>query len=360
MGDLEQAGYDPTDHNAIVQLGLRPEGSEEVQTVFARYSARDRRVEAYVGDVGGEKGSRYEVVEAKGVDEDALVRAFERGKCEHLDNVRLEHAGDRMLLNVDGRGVELEGYKTATSGSHLVVRGKLEGRDNCKVEFDGRRASVKFGRDYPVEGMRMAEDELVVKYEQSRNEVHEHRMHLEHLAAPERPSLNQFDKPQMLEHVRVLNRPPRIEGMYQVGLDKPSQDEVRGLLADAPDYGVMKAEISERLVPNVLESLGWERVERHPFSSVRKDSAAANGVDWLMRDPDGNMVLVEVKWFEDRRNGIRRAASQVKDDFHANKHNPDLNLKAAYIAIVEYDEESRENTPMKIHVLRVVDKEESV
>jgi predicted RNA binding protein YcfA (HicA-like mRNA interferase family) len=106
-----------------------------------------------------------------------------------------------------------------------------------------------------------------------------------------------------------------------------------------------------------LESRGWERIERHPFSKTRKDSAAANGTDWLMRDPDGNMVLVEMKWFEDRRNGIRKAASQVEDDFHANKDNSSLNLKAAYIAIVEHDEENRDNKPMRIHVLRVVDKE---
>ena len=358
MGDLEQAGYEPPGQNAIVQLGLRPEGSEEVQIVFARYSARDHRAEAYVGDIGGGKGNRYEAVEAKGVNEDALVRAFEREKCDHLDNVKLEHGGDRMLLNVDGRGVELEGYKMATSGSHVVLRGKLEGRDNCKVEFDGHRASMKFGRDYPVEGMRMEKDELAVKYEQSRNEVHEHRIHLEHLATPERPSLNQFDKPQMMEHLQVLNRPPGNEGMYQVALDKPAQDEVRSLLTDAPDYRFMKAEISERLVPNVLESLGWERVERHPFSRVRKDNAAANGADWLMRDPDENMVLVEVKWFENRRNGIKKAASQVEKDFRDYNEDPDLDLKAAYIAIVEYDEENRENKPMKVHVLRIMAKEE--
>ncbi|MDG6969737.1 MAG: hypothetical protein JRN54_01335, partial [Nitrososphaerota archaeon] len=30
-----------------------------------------------------------------------------------------------------------------------------------------------------------------------------------------------------------------------------------------------------------LESRGWERIERHPFSKTRKDSAAANGTDWL-------------------------------------------------------------------------------
>ncbi len=357
QGDLEQAGFDPPEHSTIVQLGLKPEGSEDVETVFARYSASDHRAEAYVGDIGGQKGSRYELVEAKEVTEDALTRAFERGKCEHLENVKLEHQDGKVYMNVDGRGVELSDYKMATSGSHLVVRGKLEGEDSCKLEFDGRRASVKFGRDYPVEGMKLEKDELVVKYEQSRNEVHEHRLHLEHLAAPERPSLNQFDKPQMLEHIQALNRPPGSDGMYQIALDEPARREVEGLLADAPDYGLMKAEISERLVPNILESLGWERIERHPFSRSRKDSAAANGVDWLMRDLDGDTALVEIKWLEDRRNGIRKAAAQVERDFRDCGEDSGFDIKAAYIAIVDYDEENRENKPMKVHVLRVADKE---
>lgn len=358
MSDLDAAGYNPPEHNAIVQLGVRPAEGEEVETVFARYSAPDRRAEAYVGDIGGGKGSRYELVEARGVDEDRVVSDFERGRCEHMQNVRLEHEEGRMFLNVDDRRVELEDYKMSTSGSHLVLRGKLEGEDSCKLEFDGRRASVKFGRDYPVEGMNVKDDVLSVKYEQSRNEKHEARLQLEHLDAPERPSLNQFDQPQMLEHLRVLNRPPGNEGMYQVSLDKPSRDEIGRLLAEAPDYGMMKAEISERLVPNLLESLGWERIERHPFAKTKKENVGSSGTDWLMRDPDGNMVLVEVKWYENRRDAVRKAASQVNDDFQIHKNDSNLDLRAAYIAIVEYDERSMNDKPMKIHVLRVVSKED--
>jgi hypothetical protein len=360
--DLEAAGFDPPDHNTVVRLGLKEVKSEDIETVFARYNTKDHRAEAYVGDIGGAKGSRYELVEARGVDEGRLVKEFERGKCEHLENVRLEHSGGKMFLNVDERRVELEDYRISTGGSHAMVRGKLEGREGCKIEFDGRKAVVLFGRDYHVEEMKMQGDSLVVGYAQSRNAKYEHRMHLEHLEAPERPSLNQFSDSKMLSHVEMFERPEKAEGTYHFILDRTSQAEIRALLEDAGErgdraYGMMKAEISERLVPNILESAGWERVKWHPFNNSGKEGADAPGTDWLVRTPDGKAVLMEVKWFENQRDGAKKAAAQVRDDFEENKERLDVEITGAYIAIVGYDEDNKDGKTFRITVLRVLDLE---
>jgi hypothetical protein len=362
--DLEGEGFEPEPgRNAIVQLGLRGAESEEVETAFARYSSSDRRAEVYVDDIGCRKGSRYELVEAREVDEDTLVRDFERGKCEHLENVRLEHVDEKMFLNVDERRVELEDYRISTSGAHAVLRGRLDGDDSCKVEFDGRRASVKFGRDYPVEGMRMEEDVLAVNWAQSRSEKHETRFHLEHLGNPERPSLNEFADKAILDRVEMIERPQRPEGTYQLAIDRPIRDEVQRLLADAGErgdrsYGKMKAEISERLVPNVLELAGWERIQWHPFNTTEKEGVNAPGTDWLVRTPDGKVVLLEIKWYEDQRQAIRKATTQVEKDFRQHHGDPDLKLEGAYIAIVDYDEDNKNGKPFRIHVLRIVRQEE--
>jgi hypothetical protein len=354
--DLEEAGYETEkDRNGIVELGLREEGSEDIETVFARYNASDRRAEVYVGDIEGAKGSRYEVVEAKEYDEDRLVRDFERGKCEHLENVRLEHTDGRMFVNVDDRRVELEEYRLSTSGSHVIMRGKLDGEDNCKIEFDGRRTSVRFGRDYPVEEMRREEDELVVRYVQSKNEKHEKRLYLEHVEEPEKPSLNRLDSQEMRESVKAFDHPNRIEGAYQFTMNQLMQNEMQRLLDDAMkrrenEYDVVKGEIGERLVPNLLELAGWERIKRHPFNETRKDGASANGSDWLVRTPDRKIALMEVKWYKDSEDAIRKATSQIADDFREHKKCMGMKIEAAYIAVMEWDVDDR---PAKVFIKRV-------
>jgi len=358
--DLEREGFEPEPgKNGIVKLGLRDMESEEGDTAFARYNGSDRRAEVYVGDIGGEKGSRYELVEASRYDEDGFVKDFERGKCEHLENVRLEHANEKLFLNVDDRRVELEDYRLSTSGSHAILRGKLDGEDGCKIEIDRRRASVRFGRDYPVEGMRMDGDELVVRYAQSKNEMHEHRMYLEHLETPQRPSLNQFDKSEMLEHVEMFDHPERIEGVYQFELSKDTQNEIRRLLAEAEgrgenEYAHMKAEISERLVPNMLELVGWEKIERHPFGEKTREGASARGTDWVMWTPDQKLAMMEIKWYENSEDGIRKGESQVAKNFDEGHSYRDSKLGAAYIAIVDW---KVNDDPVKVYVKRVRPKE---
>ena len=360
--DLEMAGFDSPDHSAILRLGLRESGSEDVETVFARYNLSDRRAEAYVGGIGGVKGSRYELVEAREVNEDRLAREFERTRCDHLGNVRLEHADGKMALNVDERRIELENHWISTSGSHAVMRGKLDGSDGCKIRFEGRRTSVLFGRDYHVEEMKMHGDDLIIRYAQSKNEKYEHRLHLEHLETPEKPSLNQFDKPQMLEHAKMFERPERIEGTYHFVLDGSLREEIKGLLGRSKDhgeraYGMMKAEISERLVPNMLESTGWERIKWHPFNTTRKDGADAPETDWLVRTPEGEAVLLEIKWFENLRDAVRKGKRQVEGDFQEHRDDTDLHIRGAFIAIVGYDEDGSREGSFFFHILRVSPKE---
>jgi hypothetical protein len=358
--DLERLGYDSenAEEKPIVELQLKEPQSEdnEPKTVFARYVESDRRAEAYVDDIGGAKGSRYELVEASRYDDGKFVRDFERGKCEHLDNIGLEHAEERMFLNVDNRRVELENYRLSTSGSHVILRGELYGEGRCKIEFDGRRASVMFARDYPVEEMRMEGDDLVVRYAQSRSEKHESRLYLDHLQEPERPSLNQFGKHAILEHVEMFDHPGRVEGTYQFAIDKTAQSEIARLLAEAGErrsneYGKMKAEISERLVPSVLELTGWERVMWHPFSEIRIEGAGGHGTDWLLRTPDGKLALVEIKWWADAESATDRGTPQIAGDFSDHPEYGGEKIVGAYVAIVHWDVS---DSPMKVYVKRVL------
>jgi hypothetical protein len=360
--DLEEAGADlEAGQNAILKLGLKDVKTEEVEPVFARYVASDRRAEAYVGDIGGEEGSRYELVEAEKYDEDGFVKDFERGKCEHLQNARLERIEDKMFVEVDNRRIELQDYRLATSGSHVVMKGKLEGESDCKFEFDGRRASVRFGRDYPVEGMRMEGDDLVVKYAQSKNEKHEHRLHLEHLEAPERPSLSQYGRPEMLEHVKALDHPERVEGLYQFVLDRAVQTEIRRLLdkeeriAGENARDKLKGDIGEILTANLLELSGWERIKRHPFNDNRKEGVSANGPDWLILTPNQKQVIMETKWWNDSTRAEARASLQVEKDFEHKSKRQELGIVGAYVAIIDW---KIDDNPMKIYVKHVIPKEE--
>ncbi len=356
--DLEREGYEPEPgENAIVQLGMRNVESEDVETVFARYNASDRRAEAYVGDISGEKGSRYELVEAREYNEERMVRDFERGKCDHLQNVRLEHDEGKMFLNVDDRRVELENCRLSTSGSHVILRGKQE-ENSCKIEYDGRKASVRFGRDYLVEGMEVKDDVLTVRYAQSRNEKHEKRIHLEHLDAPERPSLGQFDKEEMKEHVKMFDHPEKVEGLYQFVLDASARQEIVRLLEEAAErgkneYALMKAEISERLVPNLMELVGWERIRRHPYNESDKDGASANDVDWLLRAPDRKPAITEIKWWADPSRAESRGMVQLSEDYEANRACQGEKV-GAYLMIMDW---KGDETPIRVYVKKLEPRE---
>jgi len=261
----------------------------------------------------------------------------------------------RLFVEVDGRRVELQEDRLSTSGHQVVLAGMLHGEADFKIEFDGRRESVRFGRGYPVEGMKMERDELVVRYAQSMSEKHEHRMYLEHLESPERPSLSQFEKPELLEHVKAFDHPPRVMGAYQFEIDRSVQGEIRALLRGTMERGknendLMKAEISERVAPNLLEISGWERIKRHPFNETKKDGASANGADWLMRTPDGKLALMEVKWYGNWEDGVRKAKSQIVDEFREHKQYRGQEIEAAYIAIMEW---SVNDQPVRIYVKQI-------
>ncbi|MCL4355224.1 MAG: hypothetical protein M1311_01320, partial [Thaumarchaeota archaeon] len=356
MCDLEQAGYGPPDHSAIVQLELRPIEGDEVEAVYARYNASSRRAEAYVGDIGGAKGSKYELVEAKGVDEYKMARDFERGKCEHLQNVRLEREEGKMFLNVDGRQVELEGYKMSTSGSHLVLRGKLEGKDDCKLEFDGHRAAVRFGRDYPVEGMRMEGDELVVKYVQSKNEVHEHRQSLDHPDIGDRKlSLGQLDKPEALRLARLLDAPEGTDGVYTFAVDRRLQESVKSILEGAVEegtrrYGVVKGEVGEGLISNLMNLAGWERIERHPFNETRKVGVTGNGTDHVFRDPDHKLSISESKYWGQIESALKRGEIQVGTYYDRQRKYQGEEIERGYVMVMDWN---LNDDPIRIHVRRV-------
>ena len=354
--NLEQAGYGPPDHDAIMRLELRPIEGDDVEAVYARYNAASHRAEAYVGDIGGAKGSKYELVEVKGVDVDKMVRDFERGKCEHVQNVGLEHEEGKMFLNVDGHRVELEGYRMSTSGSHLVLRGKLEGEDSCKLEFGGHRAAVKFGRDYLVEGMRMEGDELVVKYVQSKNEVHEHRQSLDHPDIGDRKlSLGQLDKPEALRLARLLDAPEGTDGVYTFAVDKRLQESVRSILEGAVEegtrrYGVVKGEVGEGLISNLMNLAGWERIERHPFNETRKVGVTGNGTDHVFRDSDHKLSISESKYWGQIESALRRGEIQVGAYYDRQRKYQGEEIERGYVMAMDWN---LNDDLIRIHVRRV-------
>ena len=356
--ELVDKGFDPDEasKNPIVELRLHDhqDEAEPYKTVFARYVSSDRRAEAYVGGIGGKEGDKFSVAEASEYTEDRFVRDFERNKCEHFENVRLAREEDRLFVEVDNRRVGLEGHRLSASGHRVVLSGKLHGDADFKVEFDGRRESVKFGRGYPVEGLRIEKDELVTRYAQSRSEKHEHRAYLEHLDTS-RPALNQFDKKEMRNQVWVKGNPETDEGTYHYVLGKPAQDEIGALLREPPglghrEFGLIKAEINERLGPNLLEMSGWERIERHPFSRVRKDGASTNGTDWLVRTPDRDLALMEVKWWEDFSMAEKKGESQVAKDLRDHPHYKGERIVRGYVATTEWN---IDDSPMRIRIKRV-------
>jgi hypothetical protein len=355
--DLEEAGYEAdVGRNAIVQLGLREDEGEDVETVFARYNSSDGRAEAYIGDIGGAKGSRYEVVEAREYDEDRLARDFEKGKCEHLQNVRLEHSDGRMFVNVDERRVELEEHRLSTSGSHVIMRGKLNGEDDCKIEFDGRRASIKFGRDYPVEGMRMEGNNLVVGYSQSKTEKHEHRVMLNHLdARDEKLSPRELERPEVLRFVEVIDAPVGTDGIYSFSVDSRIQESVRRMLEEATKegpkrYGIVKGEIGERMIPNLLTLCRWEKVERHPFNRTKKEGTVANDTDHVIWDPDHRLSIDESKYWGYVHSAMSRSSVQVAAYYDRNRKYHGMKIERAYAMVMEW---SLNDDPIRIHVKRV-------
>jgi hypothetical protein len=353
--DLEERGFDTQNEarNRIAELVLR-DGEGSLDTVFVRYSESDRRAVAYVNGIGGEVGDRYSLVDARSFDIDRFTELFDKGRCEHLQNVTIEHEEEKVFVAVDARKVELEDWRLSTSRNQVVLGGKLGGEDEFKISYDGRKETMRLGHDV-VQGIRVEEDALVISYSQRKNEKHDHRLYLEHAEAPERPSVGHFAKPQVLEHVHAFEHPNIIEGEYRFAIDGELTNEIQSILSNEAAWGEkhvdrMKAEISERLVPNMLEFTGWERVKHHPFNETRKESASANGVDWLVRTPDEKLALLEVKWWGNATRAESKGSLQVTRAFKARREFEGEEIVGAYVAVMSWDANAKS---IRVYVKRV-------
>ncbi|MDG6898924.1 MAG: hypothetical protein JRN24_04200, partial [Nitrososphaerota archaeon] len=234
--DLEGAGarIGELENREILEVELRDVSDEgaSFRTVFGRYDADNRRAEVYLGSDLDHAGHEFQLEMVESYSEKKIVEDFNEHKCEHLDNVRLELEKEDVFLNVDGRRIPFEDRQLVTNGSEAALKGRI-GDDDFKVSYDGTGSTVRLGRGYVVNEMRTEGDALVVNYSQSRSEKHDHRVYLEHVDEPERPSLGQFDKTAMRDHVREYDHPERIEGEYQFVLDGDAQREIAALLDDA-------------------------------------------------------------------------------------------------------------------------------
>jgi hypothetical protein len=89
---------------------------------------------------------------------------------------------------------------------------------------------------------------------------------------------------------------------------------------------------------------------RHPFNENNKEGASANDTDWLLRTPEGELVIQEVKWQRNVADAIRKGETQVGMDFDENPTFRGERIAGAYIAIMDWDVDDR---PVKVHVKRV-------
>jgi hypothetical protein len=241
------------------------------------------------------------------------------------------------------------------------MRGKMDGEDDCKIEFDGRRVSVRFGRDYPVEGMRAEGDELVVAYAHSRSEKHEHRHLLNTLQADDwGSSLGRLDQPEALKHVRLLEAPEGTDGIYTFGVDRSLQESVRSMFEEALNegrrrYGTVKGEVGENLISNLLTLANWEAIERHPFNERKKDGVSGNDTDHAFWDPERRLSISESKYWGNVEGSLKRGEIQVGAYYDRQRRYNGREVERAYVMAIEWN---LNDDPIRVHVKRVRPKEE--
>ena len=153
----------------------------------------------------------------------------------------------------------------------------------------------------------------------------------------------------------MIDTPKAIEGLYRFSVERSLQDSGRTILGEAykrsvNDHRSVKGEIGERLAPNLLTLCGWENVERHPFNETKKEGISGNGPDNVMRDPEGNLSIVEAKYWNQVESAKMHASSEVARHFDTNPEYNGERIRCAYIAVMDWN---MNDDPIQVFVKRV-------
>lgn len=178
---LESNGFRPGNEKKrelvklLIAWSLEDRVWEEV--IFANYYPGERRAEVYLGRLGDAARAQLGVKEAARYDLQAFVEEFNGSKPMGLENMKLGTDGQSAWMSVDGKRVDLTGCQVDTFGSMGNLRCKLgdDGPD-IKFEYDGRSSVARFKGRPLIEFMQVTGDELEIRYAQSREEKHAHRM----------------------------------------------------------------------------------------------------------------------------------------------------------------------------------------
>jgi hypothetical protein len=266
-------------------------------------------------------------------------------------------------VEVDGRRVELERHRLSTSGHQAVLSGKLGGGEELKIEFDGKKERVRFGRGYPTEDLHVQGDALVVNYTQSVAEKHNRRIQLESVESEgRRLSMRDLGKPEALALVMQANSPEGNGGIYTFQVDRRLQESVRPILDSAMErgpaaYRTAKGEVGELLIPNLMTLCGWKEVGRHPFNETMKDGVTANDVDHAVWDRDHRLSIIEAKYWGQIDQAIKRGTIQVGAYYDRQRLYDGKMVERGYVMVMDW---SLNDDPIRVHVKRVRPKEESV
>lgn len=102
----------------------------------------------------------------------------------------------------------------------------------------------------------------------------------------------------------------------------------------------------------VFSKRRWKEIVRHPFSNLGIGRGSEKrGTDILFSDSNGDLYLVEAKWWRNSKTALKQGAKELEER-QAREEDDETwgKIRGAYIASIDYD---LRNEKGELHVKRV-------
>jgi hypothetical protein len=322
------------------------------RTVYGRLQPSEGVLPLSIAYAGGKPGDKFELVKAREHAVGNFVEAFNTHKGDATKNVTLSLEGKKLYVEVDGKKFEAKSYEMEVWHLQAFLKVEVEPfKRDIRFWYDGEKVTPKFGQSWRIESFSANEEGLSLHYRMG------NRMITSNFVSPaDKRALddNFLGTGEIATMVKMLSESESVVGRHSFESEASLHNYAYGRLTQSINMSYSKyleerGNLGEDIAIGISRKFSLKEVKRHPFSNKQGRSSHEPGTDVLLRDENGDLLLLEIKWYNDSERALKKGLEDLKARESSEKKYNGEKISGAYIAALEYDMKSRRGT---LHVQR--------
>ena len=330
---------------------IAPRGDESTRRVFGKFEPQRSVLLLNIADIGGKQGDTYEILRANELTMKKFLSDFNANRGKGFGNMSLNLEGGKLVLNVDQRGFEAKSYSFDANRLRAFLRAEFGPyKKEFSFWFDGQTVFAKYAMGKPIIAFSTSEE----GFEMTHPAIRQDFTALQSTGVLQKDSA---ERPRTLQTLKLIEDKREIEGSHRFATDEALRSSMASSLQQAYLRSEMKGklergDIGEDVVSIVFSKRNWKEIVRHPFSSIGIGRGSEKrGTDVLFSDSNGDLYLVEAKWWKNSKTALKEGARDLEER-RAKEEDDETwgKIRGAYIAAIDYDLRNAEGV---LHVKRV-------